>query len=66
MVIPLPGLSRLYAGLYFFTLENCLTYIEAHHKPAIYLQFTSFFYVGCMERCEISIKNEIKQSVNIK
>ena len=29
----------MYAGPHFFTLDICLPYMDAPHKPAIYLQF---------------------------
>ena len=37
MMIPLPGLLRLGAGLHFFTQDNCLLHMAAPHKLAIYL-----------------------------
>ena len=40
-IIQLPDLSRLCAGLHFFTLDNCLFYRDAPHKQVIYLRFTT-------------------------
>ena len=33
--------ALIFAGLHFFTLANCHLYMDALHKPAIYLQFTA-------------------------
>ena len=39
MMTPLPGVVALMCtGPHFFTQDNCLLYVDAPHKPAIYLQ----------------------------
>ena len=33
------------AGPHFFTIDICLLYMDAPHKPAIYVWFTALVYI---------------------
>ena len=45
MMTMLRVLLHLCAAPHFFTIDNCLLYVDTPHKPVIYLAFTALVII---------------------
>ena len=52
----------MYTSDNFFTLDNCLLYMDALHKPAIYLRFTALVYYYFL--CPLAQNRRLKMKLS--